>query len=452
MKRIERTEYLNKLIAFKDKSLIKVITGIRRCGKSTIMEIYRDWLKRQGVSADQIIYLNFEDYDFYELRNPHNLYAYIKPLIHQDKMTYIFFDEIQHVEDFPDIINSLNLKPTVDLYITGSNAYMLSSEIATLLSGRYVEIAMLPLSFREYVEGIGGTDNLPKAYTDYITRSSFPYTLELDTPAEISDYLNGVYNTIVVKDIMSRKKLPDVMMLESVIRFTADNIGNILSTKRIANIMTADGRKIDQKTVERYLTALCETFFVYETKRYNIKGKQLLKTLGKYYLVDIGLRRMLLGSRSFDAGRILENIVYLELLHRQQKVYIGKMDNLEVDFVAIDENNITYYQVAATVRDETTLKRELASLQQINDQYPKYILTLDEEFALRLNLLDSINCSCLQEKTQLGKLVKEIMIDKYQLILTRKHWIETNHLMLYFEAVDYGNVYDFLDKTLSNTK
>lgn len=306
-------------------------------------------------------------------------------------MTYIFFDEIQHVEDFPDIINSLNLKPTVDLYITGSNAYMLSSEIATLLSGRYVEIAMLPLSFREYVEGIGGTDNLPKAYTDYITRSSFPYTLELDTPAEISDYLNGVYNTIVVKDIMSRKKLPDVMMLESVIRFTADNIGNILSTKRIADIMTADGRKIDQKTVERYLTALSETFFVYETKRYNIKGKQLLKTLGKYYLVDIGLRRMLLGSRSFDAGRILENIVYLELLHRQQKVYIGKMDNLEVDFVAIDENNITYYQVAATVRDETTLKRELASLQQINDQYPKYILTLDEDPTADYNGIKRIN-------------------------------------------------------------
>ena len=391
MKRIERTEYLNKLIAFKDKSLIKVITGIRRCGKSTIMEIYRDWLKKQGVHDDQIIYLNFEDYDFYELRNPHNLYAYIKPLVHQDKMTYIFFDEIQHVEDFPDIINSLNLKPTVDLYITVSNAYMLSSEIATLLSGRYVEIAMLPLSFREYVEGIGGTDNLPKAYTDYITRSSFPYTLELDTPAEIGDYLNGVYNTIVVKDIMSRKKLPDVMMLESVIRFTADNIGNILSTKRIADIMTADGRKIDQKTVERYLTALCETFFVYETKRYNIKGKQLLKTLGKYYLVDIGLRRMLLGSRSFDAGRILENIVYLELLHRQQKVYIGKMDNLEIDFVAIDENDITYYQVAATVRDEATLKRELASLQQINDQYPKYILTLDEDPTADYNGIKRIN-------------------------------------------------------------
>lgn len=379
MKRIERQTYLSKLIAFKDKNLIKVITGIRRCGKSTIMEIYRDWLLQHGVLQEQIVYLNFEDYDYYELRDPKNLYAYIKPLIQTDRMTYIFFDEIQHVKDFPDIINSLNLKSTVDLYITGSNAYMLSSEIATYLSGRYVEIAMLPLSFREYVDDIGGTANLSQAYMEYISKSSFPYTLDLDSSSEISDYLNGVYNTIVVKDIMARKKLPDVMMLESVIRFVADNIGNILSTKRIADIMTADGRKIDQKTVERYLSALCETFFVYEAKRFNIKGKQLLKTLGKYYLVDIGLRRMLLGSRSFDAGRILENIVYLELLHRQKKVYIGKMDALEVDFVAMDEDGIVYYQVAATVRDEATLNRELASLQQINDQYPKYILTLDDD-------------------------------------------------------------------------
>lgn len=391
MKRIERHNYLDKLIAFKDKKLIKVITGIRRCGKSTIMEIYRDWLSEHGIQPEQIIYLNFEDYDYYELRNPKNLYAYIKPLIQTDKMTYIFFDEIQHVSDFPDIINSLNLKPMVDLYITGSNAYMLSSEIATLLSGRYVEIAMLPLSFKEYVEGLGDANNLQQAYMDYITKSSFPYTMELDTPAEISDYLSGVYNTIVVKDIMSHKKLPDVMMLESVIRFTADNIGNILSTKRIADIMTADGRKIDQKTVERYLSSLSESFFVYEAKRYNIKGKQLLKTLGKYYLVDMGLRRMLLGSRSFDAGRILENIVYLELLRRQKKVYIGKMDTLEVDFVAIDENGITYYQVAATVRDESTLRRELASLQQINDQYPKYILTLDEDPVADYNGIKRIN-------------------------------------------------------------
>lgn len=391
MKRIERHHYLDKLIAFKDKELIKVITGIRRCGKSTIMEIYRDWLLENGIIPEQIIYLNFEDYDYYELRNPKNLYTYIKPLIQTDKMTYIFFDEIQHVSDFPDIINSLNLKPTVDLYITGSNAYMLSSEIATYLSGRYVEIAMLPLSFKEYVEGTGGSTNLQQTYMDYITKSSFPYTLELATPTEISDYLGGVYNTVVVKDIMSLKKLPDVMMLESVIRFAADNIGNILSTKRIADIMTADGRKIDQKTVERYLSALCETFFVYEAKRYNIKGKQLLKTLGKYYLVDMGLRRMLLGSRSFDAGRILENIVYLELLRRQKKVYIGKIDTLEVDFVTWDEDGITYYQVAATVRDESTLKRELESLQQIQDQYPKYILTLDEDPTADYNGIKRLN-------------------------------------------------------------
>ena len=379
MERIERRDYLDKLIAFKDKKLIKVITGIRRCGKSTIMEIFRDWLLNNGVSPEQILYLNFEDYDNIELRNPLALHQYIKPLILSDKPTYIFFDEIQHVKDFPDIINSINLKPNVDVYVTGSNVYMLSNEIATLLSGRYVEIAMLPLSFKEYVEGCGGSDNLEKAYTNYITQSSFPYTLALDRPKDITDYLNGVYNTVVMKDIISRKKIQDVMMLESVIRFVADNIGNMLSTKRIADIMTADGRKIDQKTVEKYLTSLCETFFVYEAKRYNVKGKQLLKTLGKYYLVDVGLRRMLLGGRSFDAGRLLENVVYLELLRRQKSVYIGKIDNLEVDFVAIDENDIVYYQVAATVRDEATLKRELSSLQQINDQYPKYILTLDED-------------------------------------------------------------------------
>lgn len=379
MERIERRDYLDKLIAFKDKKLIKVITGIRRCGKSTIMEIFRDWLLNNGVSPEQILYLNFEDYDNIELRNPLALHQYIKPLILSDKPTYIFFDEIQHVKDFPDIINSINLKPNVDLYVTGSNAYMLSNEIATLLSGRYVEIAMLPLSFKEYVQGCGGSDNLEKAYTNYITQSSFPYTLALDRPKDITDYLNGVYNTVVMKDIISRKKIQDVMMLESVIRFVADNIGNMLSTKRIADIMTADGRKIDQKTVEKYLTSLCETFFVYEAKRYNVKGKQLLKTLGKYYLVDVGLRRMLLGGRSFDAGQLLENVVYLELLRRQKSVYIGKIDNLEVDFVAIDENDIVYYQVAATVRDEATLKRELSSLQQINDQYPKYILTLDED-------------------------------------------------------------------------
>ena len=391
MKRIERKEYLDKLVRYKDKQVIKVITGIRRCGKSTIMEIYRDWLMEHGIEEKQIVYINFEDFDFFELRDPMRLFEYMKSKILKDKNMYVFFDEIQHVENFPDVVNSINLRPNVDMYITGSNAYMLSNEIATLLSGRYIEIPMLPLSFKEYAKATNGLANLQKTYNEYIVRSSFPYTLDFDTQSEISDYLNSVYNTIVVKDIMSRKRLQDPMMLESVIRFTADNIGNILSTKRIADLMTAEGRKIDQKTVERYLSALCETFFVYEVKRYNIKGKQLLRTLGKYYLVDIGMRRMLLGSRSFDAGRILENIVYLELMRRQKKVYIGKSDNLEVDFVTIDENNTTYYQVAATVRDEATLKRELKSLQLIDDQYPKYILTLDDDPTADYNGIKRIN-------------------------------------------------------------
>lgn len=381
MRVVERKLYLDKLIAFRDKQLIKVITGIRRCGKSTLMEIYRRWLLEQGVDAAQIISINFEDYDYYELRKPRVLYDYVKERLQPDRMTYLFFDEIQHVEDFPDVVNSLHIKPRVDVYITGSNAYMLSSEIATLLSGRYVEIPMLPLSFREYVEGCGDRGNvtLQQRYSDYISTSSFPYVLDLDGAAEVADYLTGVYNTIIVKDIMARKRIPDVMMLESVVRFAADNVGNMLSTKRIADIMTADGRKIDQKMVERYIAALCETFVLYEAKRYNIRGKQLLKTLEKYYLVDMGLRRMLLGARAFDVGRILENVVYLELLRRQKKVYVGKMDNLEVDFVAMDAQGITYYQVAATVREASTLQRELASLQQINDQYPKFILTLDED-------------------------------------------------------------------------
>ena len=381
MKKIKRQVYLRKLLNFKDKQVIKVITGIRRCGKSTLMEMYRDWLRTHGVSDEQIIYINFENYDFFGLRSPMALYNYVKPLLQKDKMTYLFFDEIQHVQDFPDVVNSLNLNPLVDVYITGSNAYMLSSEISTLLSGRYVEISMLPLSFSEYASAVGKVkpENRQKIYNDYITKSSFPYTLELDTNDSLTDYLRGVYDTIMVKDIVNRKKIQDVMMLESVVRFVVDNIGNMLSTKRIADIMTAEGRKIDPKTVERYISIMSETFFIYPAKRYNIKGRQLLKTLGKKYLVDVGLRRMLLGSRAFDAGRILENVVFLELLRRYPEVYVGKVNALEVDFVAINEDGLNYFQVAATVRDDATLQRELASLRAIDDQYPKFILTLDDD-------------------------------------------------------------------------
>lgn len=380
MDRIERKEYLNKLIALKDKQLIKVITGVRRCGKSTIMEIFQDYLKSEGIPDNRIVAVNLEDYDFFELRDPHKLYRYIKEHMIQGQKLYVFLDEIQNVKDFPDVVNSLFIKKDIDLYLTGSNAYMLSSEIATFISGRYVEIKMLPLSFKEYVDATGGRNRLEESYRQYIELSSLPYALDLkDSPRELNDYLNGVYSTIVLKDVTARKKISDPMMLESVVRFTFDNIGNYLSTKKIADAMTSDGRKIDTKTVEKYLAALLESYVLYQARRYDIKGKQYLKTLEKYYVVDIGLRRVLLGSKAMDVGHILENIVYLELLRRGYNVYVGKVNDLEIDFVASNERGQVYYQVSATVRNEEVLHRELAPLQQLSDNYPKYILTLDND-------------------------------------------------------------------------
>ena len=377
---LQRKEYLNKLIAFKDKQLIKVVTGIRRCGISTLLEIYQNWLLEHGTEEEQIISINFEDIDFEELTDYRKLYAYLKERLVPGKMTYIFLDEIQHVEDFPKVVDSLHIKKNVDIYITGSNAYMLSSEIATLISGRYVQIKMLPLSFKEYMESTGSMADRGVKYTEYLENSSFPYTLELKgQPDEIRDYLEGLYNTIVVKDIVSRKRITDIMMLKSVLRFVFDNIGNPLSSKKIADTMTSDGRKIDTKTVEKYLEALTESYIIYQAKRYNIKGKQYLKTLEKYYVVDIGLRYMLLGSRQMDAGHILENVVYLELLRRGYDVYVGKIDSFEVDFVAQNSKGILYYQVALSVRDEKTLERELRPLMAIRDHYPKMILTLDDD-------------------------------------------------------------------------
>ena len=380
MKRLERNNYLEKLMAFRDKHIIKIITGIRRCGKSTLMEIYQDALRSHGVAEEQIVAVNFEDFDFRALRQPEQLHAYIKERITPGKMTYVFLDEIQHVELWPEVIDSLFLRKELDLYLTGSNAYLLSSEIATMISGRYVELKMLPLSFGEYVSAMDDSQPLSRLYRSYIETTSFPYGLELQgQPKELRDYLEGIYNTVVVKDLVSRKKIPDVMMLESVARFLFDAIGSPLSTKKIADTMTSSGRKIDVKTVEKYVDALMESFIIYQAKRYNIKGKQYLKTLEKYYVVDMGLRFMLLGSRSTDVGHMLENVIYLELLRRGYEVYVGKVDNLEVDFVAMDGKETRYYQVAATVRDQQTLQRELASLQKINDHYPKRILTLDED-------------------------------------------------------------------------
>ena len=371
---IERKEYLDKLISWKDKRIIKIVTGVRRCGKSMLLKIYQNYLKNQGIDENQIIAINFEDLDYEEL------YAYLKERLIEGKMTYIFLDEIQNVENFPKVLDSLYIKEYVDIYVTGSNAYMLSSEIATMISGRYVQIEMLPLSFKEYVESTGSMNDRGIKYAEYLQNSSFPYTLELkNQPEQIREYLEGIYNTIVVKDIVSRKKVTDTMMLKSVLRFVFDNIGNPLSSKKIADTMTSEGRKIDTRMVEKYLEAFSESYIIYQAKRYNIKGKQYLKTLEKYYVVDIGLRYMLLGNRQVDAGHILENIVYLELLRRGYEVYVGKIDTFEVDFVAQKSQEMIYYQVALSVHDEKTLQRELRPLQAIRDHYPKMILTMDEE-------------------------------------------------------------------------
>ena len=377
---IERKEYLNKLIAWKDKKIIKIVTGVRRCGKSMLLEIYQNCLREQGVEQEQIIAINFEDLDYEELTDYKKLYQYLKTHLVENKMTYIFLDEIQNVEKFPKVLDSLYIKDNVDIYVTGSNAYMLSSEIATIISGRYVQIEMLPLSFREYMESTGSMNDRGIKYAEYLQNSSFPYTLDLkNQPNEIREYLEGIYNSIVVKDIVNRKKITDTFMLKSVLQFVFDNIGSPLSSKKIADTMTSAGRRIDTRTVEKYLEAFCESYIIYQAKRYNIKGKRHLKTLEKYYIVDIGMRYMLLGARQADAGHILENVVYLELLRRGYEVFVGKIDSFEVDFVAQDHKGIIYYQVALTTHGESTLQRELRPLQAIKDHYPKIILTMDEE-------------------------------------------------------------------------
>ena len=379
-KRILRTEYLQILKDFKDKDIIKIVTGIRRCGKSTLMEIFQDYLRENGVDENHIISINFEDYKYVDLLEPKALHTYVQDKLIDNKMYYVFFDEIQNVKDFPRVVDSFNLKKNIDIYITGSNAYMLSSEIATFLSGRYVEVKMLPLSFKEFVEFTGDRKELGKKYLNYLKYSSFPYTTMLDENEErITEYLQGIYSTVMLKDIISRKKVADVMMLESVIRFVFDNIGNLMSTKKISDTMTSDGRKVDVKTVEKYISALMESFIVYQAKRYDVKGKNYLKTLDKYYVVDIGLRYMLLGTKNTDIGHILENVIYLELIRRGYKVYVGKVESEEVDFVAMNSKETIYYQVSASVRDEGALARELQPLKKITDNYPKYILTLDED-------------------------------------------------------------------------
>ena len=390
MIRIDRKEYLDFLVKSKDRQIIKVVSGVRRCGKSTLFEIYKDFLLENGVAKNQIISINFEDMDYEELTDYKKLYEYIKSKMIEDKRNYIFLDEIQHVDKFEKVVDSLFIKENTDLYITGSNAYFMSSELATLLSGRYIELKMLPLSFKEYYqakleyEKLEQKENrisktLIQYYNEYIVNSSFPYTLQLDSDLKnIHEYLSGIYNSVLLKDIVARLKISDVMRLESVVKYIFDNIGNLTSLSKIANTLTSMGRKTDAKTIEKYIRGLTDSLLVHEVSRYNIKGKEFLSTLSKYYVTDLGLRQMILGNRNIDMGHILENIIYLELLRRKGNVYVGQFDKNEIDFVIVNSNEIEYYQVALTVLDENTLKRELDAFKNIKDNYPKHLITLDD--------------------------------------------------------------------------
>ncbi len=377
---IERTEYLEQLKAFKDKDLIKVVTGIRRCGKSTLFDLFIDYLKKMGVKDEQIIKINLEDPD-YNFANYKDFYDFVNGKITKDKKYYVFLDEVQTVPLFQKAVDGLYIKKNVDVYITGSNAYLLSGELATLLSGRYVEIKMLPLSFKEYLSNF---DNKEKSryeyFLDYMKIGGMPGNLSIirDDANRLDMYLEGIFTTVVYKDIMARNNISDKMLIESILKFIFDSIGSPVSTKKISDTLTSKGLSTSNHTVENYISAFLDSYLIYKAERFDVKGKNLLARDYKYYVVDQGLRSYLLGKRAdSDMGHILENIVYLELLRRGYKVYVGKVDDLEVDFVAKNRDGLRYYQVALSVRDERVLERELRSLQRTGDHYPKYLLTLD---------------------------------------------------------------------------
>lgn len=379
MKLIPRPEYMNFLKRYQDHHLIKVISGVRRCGKSTLFYLYRQYLLNHGVMPEQIITINFEDLAYESLCEYHALYRYIMERMQADKMNYIFLDEIQHVKNFEKVVDSLFIKDNADVYITGSNAYFMSGDLATLLTGRYVELSMLPLSFREFSQGMTGDMSLSEQYNAYIRISSFPYALQFqDDSQAVEEYLSGIYNTILVKDTLRRMRSSDTMMVESLMKFLAANIGSLISPNKIANSMTSAGRKIDNKTVEKYLQGLKDSLLIYQADRFDVRGKQLLKINAKYYLVDPAFRRLLINDTGRDTGHILENIVYLELLRRGDKVYVGQLPRGEIDFVVEKSGTREYYQVAESTLLPEVLERELNPLQSVPDQYPKYLLTLDE--------------------------------------------------------------------------
>ena len=400
---VERKEYLERLIQWKDEQVIKVVTGIRRCGKSTLLLQYQEWLKASGVSDEQIVTINFEELEYEELQDYKKLYAYLKNRLCKGKMTYIFLDEIQKVSAFEKVVDSLYVKPQVDLYVTGSNAYMLSGDLATLLTGRYVEIKMLPLSFYEFVEITGSGQE--QGLSEYMRDGGLPYVAVMDrTPEKVDTYLEGIYNTVIVKDIEDRqarkesdtdkRKINDILLLKTIARYLASILGNPVSIRSITDYFISNGRKISPNTVSDYVEALTESFIFYPAERFDIIGKQLLKANRKMYIVDLGLRNHILPRRQYDLGFSLENIVYFELLRRGYRVMIGKVGSTEVDFVAEKQGAYTYFQVTADMTAQETFEREMKPLRRIRDNYEKIVLTGDR---LTLGNYDGIQVKYLPD-------------------------------------------------------
>lgn len=383
---VERKEYLEQLAQWKDEQVIKVITGIRRCGKSTLLLQYQTWLKANGVSAEQIVSVNFEELEYEELLDYRKLYEYLKNHLCVGKKTYIFLDEIQKVAAFEKVVDSLYIKPDIDIYITGSNAYMLSSDLATLLTGRYVEIKMLPLSFKEFLDITALDDE--QGLAEYLRDGGLPYIAVMNRTSEkVETYLEGIYNTVIVKDIEdrqarkesepSKRKITDITLLKTIAKYLASVAGNPVSIRSITNYLTSNGRKLSPNTVSDYVDALIESFIFYPAERFDIVGKQLLKSNRKLYIVDLGLRNYILPRQNYDLGFSLENIVYFELLRRGYRVMIGKVGNAEVNFVAERKSTYSYIQVTADMTAKETFERELKPLSNVRDNYEKIVLTAD---------------------------------------------------------------------------
>lgn len=398
---VQREEYLQKLILWRDEQVIKVVTGIRRCGKSTLLAQFQAYLKDDGVEDRQIVSLNFEELENEELLDYRTLYQALTARLCPDKTTYIFLDEVQKVPEFEKVVDSLYVKDRVDLYITGSNSYMLSGELATLLSGRYVELSILPLSFREYcqLQPSGEKDAL---FAAFLQDGGFPYIASMNRSKEKVDmYLEGIYNTIIIKDIEerqrrrdtdpNRRKVTDIALLKAIAKFLAGSVGNPISVKGIADYITSTGRKVSQNTVADYIEVLSEAFVFYPAERFDVIGKQLMKMNQKLYIVDLGIRRYLLSRRDYDLGFSLENVVYLELLRRGYSVNVGKVGNTEVDFVAKKDDRYHYFQVTATMLDPATFEREITPLRNIRDNYPKTILTLDRMTLGNYDGIEAVN-------------------------------------------------------------